>query len=153
PNEPQPLLTVCPVCRGEVNGMLELLPGRMTTVSCSTCRSEVQLTRAKNEVRAKLVSVRTASPEIMLNDDLLMRVRLAMPPQPWPKGAAKDAAARLGLPHDLVSTAIQRLISNGTFQLQIDGKLYKQIESPEPLSSPTGTVSAKNSSMVEDQNR
>lgn len=51
-------------------------------------------------------------------------MRALMPPQPWPKGAAKDVAGQLQVPLNRVSKAVEQLMEQGAFKLQIDGRLY-----------------------------
>ena len=55
---------------------------------------------------------------------LLTAVREAMPPQPWPKGAHRVVAKRLGVTGAKVHSAIQELIRTEVFKPQIDGVLY-----------------------------
>jgi hypothetical protein len=69
--------------------------------------------------------------DIQLDENILTRVQQTMPPQPWPKGAAKTAAVKLGLPLSLVSDAVMELIKRGTFDMQIDGTIYKRVSNEE----------------------
>jgi uncharacterized protein YbaR (Trm112 family) len=132
-NEPQAVRTACPVCNGDLNVMLELTPGKAVTINCSSCKADVQVVRAKNEIRTRLVPFQRVT-DIQLNENILTLVQQAMPPQPWPKGAAKAAAVKLGLPHSLVSDAVTELIKRGTFDMQIDGTIYKKVSNEESAS-------------------
>jgi hypothetical protein len=113
--------------------MLELTPGKAVTINCSSCKADVQVVRAKNEIRTRLVPFQRVT-DIQLNENILTLVQQAMPPQPWPKGAAKAAAVKLGLPHSLVSDAVTELIKRGTFDMQIDGTIYKKVSNEESAS-------------------
>lgn len=58
------------------------------------------------------------------DEDLLRKVKEAMPVQPWPTGAAKLAANELGVTPRRLSGAISELVKRGVFKLQVNGELY-----------------------------
>lgn len=75
-------------------------------------------------------SRKTPSPTPEVSDDefadfetLLSAVKAEMPKQPWPTGASKDVALRLGVTGALVQSAISELINRGEFMSQIGGRL------------------------------
>jgi len=123
----------CPRCSSTLPVKLDPLPGSSQWTACSTCGLPLTIARASDEVRVLARSEASPSPKVTskvpLSDDVLERVRATMPPQPWPKGAARIAAATLGLPQGIVTRAVNELIRRGAFKVQIDGKLYdRQIE-------------------------
>lgn len=61
---------------------------------------------------------------VEIDEEFLQRVRDTMPPQPWPTGAAKEAATKLNVPANAVTKAISALVDRGVFKLQVDGKLF-----------------------------
>ena len=116
----------CPLC-GELSSTeLGSIPGNATTVECSNCSSTIRLTRSPKGVVVKIADTQTqsevASKEI--DEELLERVRVAMPPQPWPTGARRKAAEQLGMPVSLVGKAINELMIRGIFKAQVEGKLF-----------------------------
>ncbi len=57
--------------------------------------------------------------------ELIDRVKVALPAQPWPKGIHRQVAGELGLSASSVSGAIAELIRRGDFFPQIDGIVYE----------------------------
>ena len=132
-NEPQPVHAACPSCNTELFAKLELPLGRSVIVDCPNCMRNVRLVRAKGEVRARVVNPTTeqanANDLVEVDEDILNRVKVGMPPQPWPKGAAKEVASKLGLSNNVMAKAIMELVNRGSFKMQVEGKLYEPINS------------------------
>lgn len=64
--------------------------------------------------------------EVALDEDLLARVKAALPPQPWPDGIHRQVMETLGLSNALVKKSIAELIRRGDFLRQVDGILYPE---------------------------
>lgn len=61
-----------------------------------------------------------------ITDDLLSKIRVLLPPQPWPKEIHKTIAKELNESNWKIYNAIDMLIDKGEFFEQIDGTLYDQ---------------------------
>lgn len=64
----------------------------------------------------------------VLDEDLLEKIRLKLPNQPWPTGIHKVIAADLNVSNKLVSVAIQQLISKSIFKAQVNGLVIENTE-------------------------
>lgn len=111
----------CPVCKNKIQVNLDPVPGAIQDVDCSSCNSPLRAIRRESAVKAKVKQVQ-AAPSKIVED----RIREAIGPQPWPPGRARAVAEQLGLPLQTVSGVVKRLIDEGIFRLQIDGKLYSR---------------------------
>jgi hypothetical protein len=134
----QPVIepVVCPVCSTAVKVSVDPLPGTATKAVCSACSAPLRVVRSQRGMSVRpIVAALAGGTTITLTDEILQLVREAMPSQPWPTGAAKEVAARLGLPLRLVSHAVQELIRRGDFALQIEGRLYHEAAQHLPLPS------------------
>jgi DNA-binding Lrp family transcriptional regulator len=60
----------------------------------------------------------------VIDANLLELVVKNMPPQPWPKGAHRAVAEKLGVSPSVVTKAIDILIERGIFKPQVEGKLF-----------------------------
>jgi len=60
------------------------------------------------------------------DEELVERIRTALPAQPWPTGIHKTIAGDLDLPHEIVARYISELIRRGDFVKQVDGKLFPE---------------------------
>ncbi len=61
----------------------------------------------------------------MVTDDLLEKVDMLLPAQPWERGVHRDIATKLGCSSNAVSAAIQKLIMSGRRQNQIAGRIVE----------------------------
>jgi len=59
-----------------------------------------------------------------IQDDLLIKIKSALPAQPWPDGIHKQIAGQLNIPTQVVSAHISELIRRGDFVRQVDGVLF-----------------------------
>lgn len=64
--------------------------------------------------------VNEACPKI-ISDEMLEKVAMLLPPQPWETGIHKKISKSLGISNKYANKAINALIKNGTFKKQIDG--------------------------------
>lgn len=60
---------------------------------------------------------------LVIDDDLIERVRSALPPQPWPTGTHKDVMSKLGISNGQYKRAIVELTKRGMVKEQVDGVL------------------------------
>lgn len=74
-------------------------------------------------VAKELAPVRVVE-AVTYDEELVERIRSALPAQPWPTGVHKTIANDLDLPQEIVSRYIDELIRRGEFVKQVDGKLF-----------------------------
>ncbi len=60
----------------------------------------------------------------VLSESVLQKIQNALPKQPWPVGAHRMVAERLGVRAALVHAGIEELITRGIFNRQKDGVVY-----------------------------
>ena len=58
-----------------------------------------------------------------VTEEIIEKVRTALPNQPWPRGIHKSLGESLKLPHQQVQRAMQHLIRMGVFMDQVDGQI------------------------------
>lgn len=63
-------------------------------------------------------------PPVVITEDLLNKVRLALPPQPWKPGVHREIAAEIGCDPSTLYAAVNRLVDDGVLYRQKDGVLY-----------------------------
>jgi hypothetical protein len=137
--EPKHEVVACPACTREVDIKLDPVPGTGMNTACSSCGTEIRATRSQAGITVRSVtpaSIGIATQRPVLTESIISDVARLMPPQPWPKGAAKHVAQELNLPSRLVGEAIQELVRRGRFQMQMDGKLYVPLSSVDDRSNP-----------------
>ena len=61
---------------------------------------------------------------IHIDDDLIRRIKDALPPQPWPKGTSARVADELNISMNMVQQAIEVLINRCDVYAQRYGILY-----------------------------
>jgi hypothetical protein len=122
----------CPDCGFEGTLALDPVHGGTADFECAKCHSLYRAVRRAKDVNLRPVKKSNDLlrwPEI--SEELLGRIRVAMGPQPWPSGRARDVAAQLGIARAITHRAVEQLIARGDFRLQLNGRIYE----------PTGTVS------------
>lgn len=117
----------CPTCHGTVELYLDEWPTASTTVVCSHCNDRLTVSRIERgkNIRAVLQQGKAARG---LTPEVLERIRVALPPQPWPKGVHMEVAQKLGERPQNVKRAISHFIKAGIFSDQIDGVLCTPAE-------------------------
>jgi hypothetical protein len=127
PREEQHIEVKCPKCETPNNSRLDNFPGSSVLISCSSCKDPFRVYRTLDglDVRSSTMPTpRISKADSDLTEEIIDRVRSALPPQPWPTGVHHELATRLVLPPSLVSRAIQKLIRDKVVFLQIDGVVY-----------------------------
>ena len=127
----------CPACSQEILVPVDPFLGVQSLQACPDCGASVGVTRTKSGLSVRSAQGTLAKKEPLaagVDDAFVEQVRQLMPPQPWPKGAVAQLATRLGVSNTTVNRALQVLIHRGNFKLQIGGKLYEPLPSPEPAS-------------------
>jgi predicted Zn finger-like uncharacterized protein len=128
----------CPACSAENIVSLDIVPGVNVQVSCSSCHRTFTVVRTIGGIESKPLVITSQGPAapaaamVVYSEELINRVRDALPPQPWPKGTSHKVAVGLDIPQKLVTRAIQELIRRGIFLLQIDGTLYAPRDNNPP---------------------
>jgi hypothetical protein len=121
---------LCPSCSERFSERLDPMVGTAKEVACPTCGVNLRIYRTIKGVGVKTISAKSPR-RVELDEELLKQVQELMPPQPWPKGASKEVAAKLSVPVNVVSRAVNELIRQGVFMVQIDGKLYVERSAEE----------------------
>lgn len=80
--------------------------------------------RKNYEIIYKIVLDQThGQKSIPLSEEIISKVSLLLPEQPWPSGIHKKIASELGMTNSASSRAIKELIFRGVFSPQLDGKV------------------------------
>jgi ssDNA-binding Zn-finger/Zn-ribbon topoisomerase 1 len=115
----------CPSCNTAVAIELDPVPGGTANGKCGNCSSEFTAIRGVADIRTRIGA--TQPPQIPEpTKEIVDLVRKQLPPQPWPTGIHRMIAASLGLPAQTVSKAVNKLISDGVFVSQSNGKIVSQ---------------------------
>lgn len=129
----------CPHC-GELSKIpLDNFPGSNVIASCSSCSHSFRLMRTLGGVEVNAVHpavAPTTTEKLVVSEEILEKIRKALPAQPWPTGAHLAVAQQLGLQPSEVRRAVSELIKRGEFHPQIDGVVYV------PSSQPPNKVTA-----------
>jgi hypothetical protein len=126
-NKEEALEIQCPGCDSKLPVQLGFALGSSKDVQCAECSRAVQTRRQPGGVSVAFVDAAHVVASVAISEDLLQKVTEAMPPQPWPDGAAGVAAKAIGIPKSTMSSAISELIRRGVFRVQVDGQLYAPI--------------------------
>ncbi len=126
----------CPNCKKNIITSLGNFPNSKNINICKACGEASQVVR---NVKGFTIQPLTKTPTILksepippekieVNEEILEKVKTALPAQPWPKGTHKEVAEKLGLASNVVSKHIYELIRRGVFKPQVDGVLYEPIK-------------------------
>jgi transcription elongation factor Elf1/flagellar basal body-associated protein FliL len=108
---------ICPSCGAEGTLALDPVPSGNASGECRQCGQGVTLTRAFNSVRVRLSSHQNHSPE-QITPELIEKVRMRLPKQPWPTGVHREIASELGISPTKANRAIYELIKMGEYSPQ-----------------------------------
>ena len=115
----------CEECHTVNDILLNSFPGSVANIDCTGCVAKYRAVRYNTgEVRLKQIGG-NQTPPIELTDEVVEKVQSLLPDQPWPKHIHKSVAQKLGVSNATVQKAIRKLIRDGVFKEQIDGKLYE----------------------------
>lgn len=115
----------CEDCSSVITTTLNSFPGSVSNVDCEQCEAKYRLVRYHNgEVRLKRIGIAPSS-GMNLTDEIIDKVRLQLPNQPWPRHIHKTVAQELGISNGMAQKAIRRLINKGVFKEQVNGQLYE----------------------------
>jgi len=132
---PQNEAVVCPKCTSVTTVALDPVPGFRLRITCEKCGARIRISRSGQSlvVREEPQPPPPALPDGgPLTEDIVERVAQELPPQPWPHGTHRSVAEKLGLSVSLVRRATGKLVDDGRFLQQIDGKLYAPVEPSQP---------------------
>lgn len=123
-----PEKVICPLCKSELTIDLSPVPGESHISQCPVCQQRIKAMRATNEVRVRgLANLVPGAKVPVVTEEFIQQVKALMPPQPWPRGASKAVAAKLGVSNQAVAQAVSRLVDRGEFKLQMEGRLYAPV--------------------------
>jgi Zn finger protein HypA/HybF involved in hydrogenase expression len=119
----------CLNCGLEAFLALDPVPGSTANFVCDKCQAEYRAVRRAKDINLKRASKGTAAiAPAEISEELMIRIRDSMGPQPWPRGKSRAVASQLGMSHAIVDRAVEQLVSRGDFRLQVNGKLYQPIQ-------------------------
>lgn len=121
-----PEAITCPSC--EVKSTIELdeWPTASGTFKCDNCEENIRVSRATGLLKINIVpQLKSKYP---VTEDIIIRVKNALPEQPWPRQIHRKVAEELNLPHQQVQRTIQHLIRIGEFMDQVDGQVCTTAE-------------------------
>lgn len=128
---------ICPACAHVSQVAIEPQAGAGAAFVCE-CQKSLRVSRLTNGTfRVRVVEPVVVPNDAKLDDRMIESVKNLMPEQPWPSGAAKQAAEKLGISNALVARAISELIRRGVFLHQVEGKLFKPVETLPPSVEPS----------------
>jgi hypothetical protein len=116
---------LCPHCQSPMKAELDPMPGAVAIAHCGDCGTDCRVARSNIGINVRETAPQSQRSQPEITEEVLRLVKGAMPAQPWPSGAAREAALELGLQHRTVSAAIQTLMERGDFAYQINGRLYR----------------------------
>lgn len=123
---PRPETFTCPACKQQTSTNVDPVPGAQQLSPCTHCGAELRISRASSGISVDITDTLQPSDELY-DEEFLQKVKEAMPPQPWPTGAAKLAARTLGITPRRLSGALSELVRRGVFKLQMNGELYEPV--------------------------
>jgi transcription elongation factor Elf1 len=123
---PRPETFTCPACKQEKSAAVDPVPGAQQSSSCTRCGAELRISSTHAGVSVDH-AIANEPAEESCDEEFLQKVREAMPAQPWPTGAARLAANRLGVSPRRLSVAIDQLVKRGVYKMQVNGALYEPV--------------------------
>ncbi|MFY9855565.1 MAG: hypothetical protein WAK26_16970 [Terracidiphilus sp.] len=118
---------ICPSCGALGVAPLDPVPSGTAATTCSNCGLAVTLVRTAGSIRVRHTSF-PAPGSTLISDEVLDRVRAALPVQPWQTGMHKAIASDLDLSLSTVRHAIEQLIRRGEFYPQENGVVLNPSE-------------------------
>ncbi|MEO9385836.1 hypothetical protein [Chromobacterium phragmitis] len=112
---------ICPSCSSEQSISLDNWPSASTTATCTSCNASLRISRADGGKTIKVTLPSNIKPQEPLTPEIIEKVRVSLPTQPWPKGIHQTIATALSLRPTTVQKAMQQLIRTGVFMDQLDG--------------------------------
>jgi ssDNA-binding Zn-finger/Zn-ribbon topoisomerase 1/uncharacterized membrane protein (DUF485 family) len=132
----------CPVCKEETQIMLSNVPGTSVHLTCK-CGVQIKVKRSNFSIIVtpiKPTELLEQKVEPEFTEDIIEKVKAALPEQPWPDKVHRKVATDLGISKTMVHKAIRELVIRGVFKEQIDGKLFDLtpvVENVESVNSPS----------------
>jgi hypothetical protein len=135
---PQQTTLACPACGQQVSVGVDPVMGSFQITECPMCAGGLGITRTRSGLSVKVVDADgkqngPSAEKRPITEAFLQKVAQAMPPQPWPPGAAKACARQLGITQSTMSEALTELIKRGVFKTQINGVLYVPVPNTEAV--------------------
>jgi hypothetical protein len=134
----------CPNCGISIKTSLSNFPQKKAICECPKCHETSQLIRfmdkfsihtlpkiEKEPIIDSHYAEYSAENKLVIDEELLEKIKIELPDQPWQKGVHKIVAEKLSLPLPIVRNHISELIRRGIFKPQIDGVLYAPIQRNE----------------------
>lgn len=126
----KPEQVVCPEC-GKANAvLLDNAAPSHKNFNCSSCGQQAVAHRLRDGIQSRTSDGAKKVVTTYNSPQFLEQVYMLMPPQPWPPGAHREVAEKLGCTPSQVNKATRALIKEGRFQNQIDGQLVPGVVEP-----------------------
>lgn len=125
----------CPSCEAINEVLLDNVPGGFVVQECEECDVTLRVTRSPSGITVKASLQRKKE---TLDPSFVDKVKIALPPQPWPQGIHHVIGKQLGTTGSRVQKAIRELIKSGVFKHQIDGVVIEN--SPAEPEAPADKV-------------
>lgn len=125
--EVTPVDAACPKCEHKTCVPVDTFPGSSVVAVCPSCNQSFRVIRTVDghdirDMHAAKPPAPKHTPE--MSEEVIERVRGALPPQPWPVGTHRAVATTLHLPAHAVTQAINELIRRRVCSPQVDGIVY-----------------------------
>ncbi|MCM2363770.1 hypothetical protein [Pseudomonas sp. SR18] len=117
---------LCPECDSQNTILLDEWSTSSTMMTCEACGQVARVSRTGTGVDLRIVALKQVGDR--LTSELIEKVRVSLPEQPWPKGIHLEVCKSLGITPSTTRKAIQQLIRTGVFKEQIDGVLCSREE-------------------------
>lgn len=121
---------ICPHCNRQIHYRQKPLATSRKSFKCPECKNRILSTWSSESGFALEKDSRTIGKDRSkissgsLDEDFLLLVQEALPPQPWPKQVTQHVASQLSVSTAQVKKAINMLIKRGVFKHQVNGVLY-----------------------------
>lgn len=130
----------CPVCETIINYKQRPSANSVKGIKCINCSSKLVARWSSYEgfsLSIKPIGYVGVADTREIPEDIVQRVKEALPDQPWAKGTGQLIAKELGISNNDFNRAVDTLIKRGVFKVQIDGILYDPVElAPSSKASP-----------------
>lgn len=119
----------CPWCENLIGTTLSNYPQSKSVCRCNSCHGSSQIIRTVTKFNihpiASPETVTSSETKVVIDENILEKLKNVLPVQPWEKGIHRIVAGTLNLPLNVTRHHISELIRRGVFKPQIDGILYE----------------------------
>lgn len=138
----------CPSCQTLINYRQRPSATSVKGLKCMNCSTKLVARWSPYEGFTLSIKpaeyIGSAAPR-ELPEEIVEKVKDALPSQPWPKGTSQEITKELGINSNDMRRAIDILIARGIFKVQVDGVLYDPVKAKKTTTKTTtkATVQAE----------